>query len=70
MDPLPEVGTTVTRDGSDRWRVVDYNFYKDLVELECLVVPVNGPYSVGEREWTLSHQCHLVAESSAGLPLP
>lgn len=47
------IGTIVTRDGTDRHRVVNVNPDGDLIEVECVVAAESGWCAVGEREWNL-----------------
>ena len=47
------VGTIVSRDGTDRHRVIAVNDVGDLIEVECIVRSAHGWCDVGEREWNL-----------------
>lgn len=48
------IGAIVTRDGTDRHRVVGTNDIGDLIEVVCIVAAESGWCSVGETECNLA----------------
>lgn len=47
------LGDIVTRDGTDRHRVVSVSDDGDQIEVECVIAPAGGWINVGERETNL-----------------
>lgn len=59
-----QVGDIVTRDGSDRQRVVEVGEYNDIT-VECIKPPSSGWCGVGERELNLAGRYQLVERPAA-----
>lgn len=59
-DIEPRVGDIVTRDGSDRHRVVEADNEWGVITVECIVRPRTGWIEVGEREGNLPRRYELI----------
>lgn len=58
---LFKVGDIVSRDGSDRQKVIEVNeFPPDMIHVECIREPREPWCEVGDREWNMANRYHLI----------
>lgn len=67
-----KVGDVVSRDGTDRQRILEINGGGDLIHVECVKEPLGAPNedggrdkpwcAIGEREWNVAWRYEYVEE--------